>query len=379
MKKEIKKQKGITLIALILTIIVLLILAGISVSLLTGEDNIIQKAKTAKARYNEASIRENIQAMLLDAQYEKISNNKTLKEYLEENKEKNGITSIVENEDGTITIIVDEYDFKIDEETLKIIYQESISLNKSTLTLEILDGVNMQETLVATKTNIEGTVSWTSSVPTVATVDNNGKVTTVGAGETIITVSCNGYSSICKVTVTTKTTPKVTLSATSGEIDVENTLELTATLNITAEENIVWTSSDNRIATVVGSGINNSIGTITGLKEGTVTITASYGDKIANCSVTVKEDVNLISFKIEGYKSEETFYAVDGWNWFTWCGSEYNTLGSYFCLSLNDYVYVENSDGTGWCVVNPSGSSVFGSNLIVDGANYLLEPALLPN
>ena len=38
MKKELKKSQGITLIAFIITIIVLLILAGISISTLTGEN-----------------------------------------------------------------------------------------------------------------------------------------------------------------------------------------------------------------------------------------------------------------------------------------------------------------------------------------------------
>ena len=38
MKKKLKKSQGITLIALIITIIVLLILAGISISTLTGEN-----------------------------------------------------------------------------------------------------------------------------------------------------------------------------------------------------------------------------------------------------------------------------------------------------------------------------------------------------
>lgn len=40
-----KKQKGITLIALVITIIVLLILAGISIATLTGENGILRKDK----------------------------------------------------------------------------------------------------------------------------------------------------------------------------------------------------------------------------------------------------------------------------------------------------------------------------------------------
>ncbi len=48
MKKTLKKQKGITLIALVVTIIVLIILAGVSISLVLGENGIVNKAKKAK-------------------------------------------------------------------------------------------------------------------------------------------------------------------------------------------------------------------------------------------------------------------------------------------------------------------------------------------
>ena len=44
-----KNQKGITLIALVITIIVLLILAGITIAMLTGENGILSKSKSAKA------------------------------------------------------------------------------------------------------------------------------------------------------------------------------------------------------------------------------------------------------------------------------------------------------------------------------------------
>lgn len=42
-----KNQKGITLIALVITIIVLLILAGVTIAMLTGENGILNKATTA--------------------------------------------------------------------------------------------------------------------------------------------------------------------------------------------------------------------------------------------------------------------------------------------------------------------------------------------
>ena len=56
MKKEIKnkQEKGITLIALVVTIVVLLILAGVSISLVINNNGVISKAKDAKNQYAEA-------------------------------------------------------------------------------------------------------------------------------------------------------------------------------------------------------------------------------------------------------------------------------------------------------------------------------------
>lgn len=45
------KERGITLIALVITIIVLLILAGITISMLTGENGILNKASKAKEEH----------------------------------------------------------------------------------------------------------------------------------------------------------------------------------------------------------------------------------------------------------------------------------------------------------------------------------------
>ena len=44
------KNKGITLIALVITIIVLLILAGVSLSMISGENGILSKAQQAKEK-----------------------------------------------------------------------------------------------------------------------------------------------------------------------------------------------------------------------------------------------------------------------------------------------------------------------------------------
>ena len=56
-----KGEYGITLIALVITIIVLLILAGVSISMLVGQNGIITKATEAKTQTDIGNIKENIQ------------------------------------------------------------------------------------------------------------------------------------------------------------------------------------------------------------------------------------------------------------------------------------------------------------------------------
>ena len=53
-----RKEKGITLIALVVTIVVLLILAGVSISMLTGENGIITQAQNSKEATEQARVEE---------------------------------------------------------------------------------------------------------------------------------------------------------------------------------------------------------------------------------------------------------------------------------------------------------------------------------
>ena len=59
-KKCLITKDGITLIALVITIIVLLILAGVTVAMVVGENGIISKAVESKEKTKEAGIIENI-------------------------------------------------------------------------------------------------------------------------------------------------------------------------------------------------------------------------------------------------------------------------------------------------------------------------------
>ena len=59
-EKRMKSQKGITLIALVITIIVLLILAGVTIAMLTGENGILNKATGAVSDTEKATAEEAI-------------------------------------------------------------------------------------------------------------------------------------------------------------------------------------------------------------------------------------------------------------------------------------------------------------------------------
>ena len=61
MQRQERKQKGITLVALVITIIVLLLLAGVTISLLVGENGIITKAKEGGNRTQQAQEKEKIE------------------------------------------------------------------------------------------------------------------------------------------------------------------------------------------------------------------------------------------------------------------------------------------------------------------------------
>ena len=72
MKQKLKQNQGITLMALIVTIIVLLILAGISISMLTGNNGIINKAIEAGEKTEIAGIVEEIKLAILETQIENL-------------------------------------------------------------------------------------------------------------------------------------------------------------------------------------------------------------------------------------------------------------------------------------------------------------------
>jgi uncharacterized protein YjdB len=133
------------------------------------------------------------------------------------------------------------------------------------------------------------TVTWTSSSSSIATVDQNGKITAVSEGTATITAKAGDKTATCSVTVKKNTVAveSVTLDKSSLELTEGETATLTATVkpDNATNKTVTWSSDKTSVATVDANG------KVTAVAEGTATITAKAGDKTATCSVTVKKNV----------------------------------------------------------------------------------------
>lgn len=145
----------------------------------------------------------------------------------------------------------------------------------------------------ASGTTLNGkTFTWTSSNTSVATVSSSGTVTGVGAGGVTIAAkeAESGISGSIAVTVTPPPIPvaSVTVTASRDTLLQAGSLQLTATLkdadgNTLAGRTVSWSSSDNALATVSGSGVVSGVAA-----GGPVTITASAEGKQGTKQLVVK-------------------------------------------------------------------------------------------
>ena len=122
--KEIRNQKGITLVALVVTIIVIIILSGISINLLLGENGLIIKAQDAKKQQKIAEIKEKISLELASAETDAIIRNESLEE-----EQLNDIVSKYGTlQDDKDTILTKDDNYKI---SLKEIWYGTLSTSGS--------------------------------------------------------------------------------------------------------------------------------------------------------------------------------------------------------------------------------------------------------
>ena len=92
-------EKAITLIALVVTIVILLILAGVTITMTLGQNGLFTRAQAGRKEYEQAEVRDDLSMLITQYTWDKASEktNKSLGDYLKDN----GATSVKANADGT--------------------------------------------------------------------------------------------------------------------------------------------------------------------------------------------------------------------------------------------------------------------------------------
>ena len=131
-------NKGITLIALVITIIILLILAGITMNALTGENGLFKRAKEADNLTRLGKAKETLETLSGEYQIGKyVEDWNDLEAFL---KGKLGNENVWQNSDGkTLTVVIDGFRFIVDKDTFNIAEdgKEKISDIKNLTSLEL--------------------------------------------------------------------------------------------------------------------------------------------------------------------------------------------------------------------------------------------------
>lgn len=119
-KADIASSHAITLISLVITIIILIILAGVAINLGLGPNGIFERSKQARKQNEEATAKEKLEIVLAEAIIEKETNeNYNSKGFLDNMLKEKGMT-VNEN-----SVIVGAYNFEIDRDKLEIVSNSS--------------------------------------------------------------------------------------------------------------------------------------------------------------------------------------------------------------------------------------------------------------
>ncbi|MGF7142485.1 uncharacterized protein YjdB [Anaerotaenia torta] len=195
-----------------------------------------------------------------------------------------------------------------------------VTVQKTTITISEAS-VSLERNAVhqlTAKSSTKTPITWKSSKKSVAIIDENGKITGIKPGETLITASADKSSQTCLVKVKL---PTVKLSQTKVKLFRGQTSRLTASVSSGVAPK--WKTNRKSVAVVDESG------TITAIKHGTATITATVDGISHSCEVTVaspaielsKSELNL---KVNAAASLSA--RVSSGNPVTWSSSNENVV-----------------------------------------------------
>ena len=184
---------------------------------------------------------------------------------------------------GTVTITASCGEYSAEFYLTVLAPLESISLDQTEGNLNVGDTQQLKVNYLPENTTDDRAVTWFSTRSAVATVDENGLVTAVGAGTAKIKASVGGKITTYEVTV--KAPLKwIKLNTTTGTMRLGRSKQLEIIyepFNTTDDKTAVWTSSNPDVAYVDENGL------VTAVSRGKAKITASVGSLNASYDVTV--------------------------------------------------------------------------------------------
>ena len=279
---------------------------------------------------------------------------------------KDGVVTGVKNGTAVITVVTENQKTTSASVTVQT-SPVSISISPSSATIDLSaenKSVQLKATISPNTTNIKNKITWTSTNNNIATVDSNGLVRGYANGTVTITATtANGKST--KATITVQTSPTtIFLDKTNIVFDMSKnrTAQLTVRYNPSTSnvnKGITWTSSNNSVATVDGSG------RVTAKGNGNATITAKTANgKTAQCQIQVITSITSISLN----KTSATIEAIAGQSNtlqliatvnpstatenIQWTSSNWNVLH----VSQSGLVTVQNVGSAVITVSNPNGT-----------------------
>ncbi len=234
-ENQMKKEKGITLIAMVITIIVLLILAGVTLKMVIGEQGILKRTSMAVDKNSEETAREKLNLELQALRMDKVSEaNYNSGAYIDQKLEEQGFIVIED------TVIVNGYQFVIDREEVKILY----SLGK---------GVENEEIKINAMTQLSED---RGKCTIVVTIDYSGEIDSVLIDSREVEAENGSYM----LEVTRNGTYTIFVKDTQNGYKMQ-TVEVTGMLGYIDE---IWTIADlEQFQDGVNSGLNYEGRTVT--------------------------------------------------------------------------------------------------------------------
>ena len=273
-----KDVRGITIISLV----VLLILAGVSISTLVGENGIVDNAKKTQNNTYYQIASEEVNQLVLEHKLGK--ENETLEEFLT-SKVPSRIDGVTRKDDNTLIVKKNGYEIEVEVKaeskklTLDVVPYVGTYDEQSH---DMLTSVNVSPSDAKIKYSIDNGKTYIENIP---------QIINASSVSVIVKASKTGYKTetVTKTAVVNKAEGKLTLSETSGTITYPNNTAFTVSEN-TGTLSVY--SNNNNIATASVSG--NTV-TVKSVEVGSTTITvtsaasANYNEKTATYTITVKD------------------------------------------------------------------------------------------